>query len=308
MPLDPRAKRLLDTVALGARAGSGPVTAAERRRSFRALMALGGGPGPAMPVRDASVPGPAGPLPVRLYAPAEAPAPGLVFFHGGGLVAGDLDTHDALCRRLAAAAGCRVVAVDYRLAPEHPFPAAQEDAVAAVRAVAATTQEFGLDPGRLAVGGDSGGATLAAVAAGACRDAGEPRLRLLLLLCPVLDLATERPSRVAFGQGYLLDRATMARDLADALPEGVAPSDPRVSPLRAARVEGLPPTVIHTAEFDPLRDEGEAYAARLREAGVPVRHTCHPGLIHHFLALDRLIPAAGPALAGVGAEMREAMG
>ncbi len=308
MPLDRHAKRLLDTVALGAPADAGQVTAAERRRSFRALMALGVGRAPACPVGDRAVPGPGGPIPLRVYAPADAPAPpspGLVFFHGGGGVAGDLDTHDVLCRHLATRGRARVVAVGYRLSPEHRFPAAPEDALAATRAVAADAESFGIDPARLAVGGDSGGATLAAGVASALHEAGGPPLRFQLLLCPVLDHAHLRPSRHLYGRGYLLDGTTMARDLADLLPEGVDPADPRVSPLRAERLDGLPATLIHSAEFDPLRDEAADYAARLAAAGVAVRHTCHAGMIHNFLALDRLVPGAGTALDQVGAEMVE---
>ncbi len=311
MPLDPRAKRLLDMLALGAPTDPGLATAAERRAGFRALMALSRTPVPIGSVEDRVLDGPGGALPVRRYTPAGVPDPllsGLVFFHGGGLVAGDLDTHDRLCRMLANAGRCRIVAVDYRLAPEYRFPAAIEDAVAATRAVAAQAEALGIDPGRLAVGGDSAGGTLAILAATSAREAGGPALRFMLLLCPVLDLSARRPSRLAFGRGFLLDQATMDRDLADYLVTGAAVSDPRVSPLLAETLAGLPPCLIHTAEYDPMRDEGQAYAERLEQAEVAVRHTCHAGMIHHFFGLDGLIPAAAAALQGIGAEMREGFG
>jgi acetyl esterase len=308
MPLDPRARRLLDMLALGARKPDASLSTAERRAGFAALMAMSR-PGPSsVAAQDRVVAGAAGPLPARLYMPAAADgraSPGLVFFHGGGLVAGDLDTHDGLSRRLAEEGGCRVLSVAYRLAPEHKFPAAMEDALAAARAVAAQPAAFGLDPARLALGGDSAGGTLATLAAGAL---GPQKLRFQLLLCPVLDLADRRPSRLAYGQGHMLDDAVMARDLADYLPAGIDPADPRVSPIRATALAGMPPALIHTAEFDPLRDEGRDYAAALADAGVAVRLTDHPGMIHHFLALEALIPAARASLKTIGAEMRAAFG
>ena len=314
MPLDPRAKRLLDMLALRG-SGEGRMTAAERRAGFKALMALSRKPLPMREVREAALAGPAGPLGTRLYVPAEggtAPAPGLVFFHGGGLVAGDLDSHDDLCRSLATAARCRLLAVDYRLAPDHRFPAALEDAVAAARTVAAETGAFGMDPGRLAVGGDSAGGTLATLAAldlaPRLRAAGAPPLRFQLLLCPVLDLAARRPSRLAYGTGYMLDQAIMDRDLADYLPPGVDPADPRVSPIRTPDLSGQPPTLLHTAEYDPLRDEGRDFAEALRRADVPVELTCHPGMIHHFLGLQTLLPPAAAALTAIGRQARAAFG
>lgn len=312
MPLDPRAKRLLAMLALGGHGGDARTTAAERRAGFKALMALSRNPVPLHEVRDASIPGPSGPLGTRLYVPEACgrPAPGLVFFHGGGLVAGDLDTHDDLCRSLAAAARCRVLAVAYRLAPEHPFPAAVEDAVAAARAVAADAAAFGIDPHRLAVGGDSAGGTLATLAAlrlaPVLRAEGAPPLRFQLLLCPVLDLAARRPSRLAYGVGHMLDQAIMDRDLADYLPPGIDPADARVSPIRTPDLSGLPPTLLHTAEYDPLRDEGRDYAEALCRAGVAVDLTCHAGMIHHFLGLQTLLPAAATAMLAIGRQAHAA--
>jgi acetyl esterase/lipase len=284
------------------------VSAAARRDGFAALMRMAG-TAPALPgVETLTVTGAEGPLPARLYVPAESIGPGLVYFHGGGLVAGDLDTHDALCRNLALGSGCRVVSVAYRLAPEHRFPAAVEDAVAASADVIARAAEFGIDSERVALGGDSAGATLATLAAGALGR----RVALQLLLCPVLDIEPGTESRRAYGQGYLLDAAMMARDLADYLPDGPARADPRVAPLRAADLAGMPRALIHTAEFDPLRDEGALYAAKLRAAGVPVAHRCHAGMIHHFYGLTGLVPAARSALgeiaSGLGAALTERRG
>jgi acetyl esterase/lipase len=306
MPLDPRARRLLDMLALGARAPGAPMTAAERRAGFSALMALSRTA--QVGRRDARrIAGGAGDLPARLYTPDGIDGttmPGLVFFHGGGLVAGDLDTHDGLCRRLSAEGGCRVLSVAYRLAPEHPYPAAIEDAIAATRAVLDDAAAFGLDPRRIAVGGDSAGGTLATLAAGVLG----ARLRFQLLLCPVLDLAHRRPSRLAYGQGFMLDQSVMDRDLADYLPPGLDPADPSISPVNATALDAMPPAVIHTAECDPLRDEGQAYAEALAAAGVPVIHVDHPGMIHHFLGLEGVLPAAKPALAGIGLQMRTGFG
>ena len=307
MPVDPHAERLLAMLGAGRRTDWGTVTADKRRSGFAGLMRMAGRAPATGPVEAGTLAGPDGPLATRLYRPERdgtGPRPGLVYFHGGGLVAGDLDTHDVLCRSLAAGSGCRVLSVAYRLAPEHPCPAPFDDAVAALAQVLVAPGRFGLDPDRIAVGGDSAGGTLAIAAAlAACRGAG-PRPAALLLLCPVLAVTPQTPSRAAFADGFLLDAAMMARDLADAAPE---PADPRLSPLSATDLSGLPPTLIHTAEHDPLRDEGALFAARLVEAGVPVEHRCHPGMIHHFYGLMGFIPAARVALDGIAAGLRQAL-
>lgn len=310
MPIDPYAQRLLRMVGAGARPDGSAITIEERRRSFAGLMRLSGAGAPAVDVDHATCPGAGEPLPLRVYAPSGSGAAslaGLVYFHGGGLVAGSLDTHDALCRTLASEIGCSVFAVGYRLAPEHPFPAAIQDAVAALRWVLDRAEAFGLNPARVAVGGDSAGATLTAVATQAMR--GQPGRQpcAQLLLCPVLDFTEERESKRAFGQGYLLDKSLMDRDLADYAPE-VDLADPMISPLRAPDLSGLPRALIHTAEFDPLRDEGRDYAERLAAAGVEVAYVCHPGLVHHFYGLTGMIPAARAALSSIAAEMSAVLG
>jgi acetyl esterase/lipase len=288
-------------------------------------------PDEAVEATDLTLPGPAGLLGARLYGPAwrdPNPAhprlrgdernedssaevarhehrPGLiVYVHGGGWVAGGLATHDGVCRRLAIGSGLKVLAVDYRLAPEHPFPAALEDALAAVRWAGATAEGLGCDPARLVVAGDSAGAGLAAAVA---QSADRPPVALQLLICPILNLAADSASRRAFAEGYFLDPATMAADLADYCGPAADRRDPRLSPLLAERLTGLPPALIHTAEYDPFRDEGEAYARRLRDAGVAVRQTRHGGMIHYFYALPRAIPYATEALAGIGAEIGSAL-
>ena len=302
--MDPMAQRFLAMVGLAG--GGGEVDVEARRDSFAKLMRFSLAPPEPVAVEAWEAAGcGAHAIPLRLYTPAMAPSPspGLVYFHGGGLVAGSLDTHDALCRSLAAGSGCRVVAVGYRLAPEHPFPAAIVDAYAAVRFCAREAGALGIAPGALAVGGDSGGATLATIVA---RVLGRRlRLRAQVLLCPVLDFAEARASKRAYGAGHLLNDATMVADRVAYAPCR-ALDDPRVSPLRAD-LAGMPPTLIHTAGFDPLRDEGLAYAARLRSAGVVVRHTDHVRLIHHFYGLTAAIPAAVSALAAISREVGEMM-
>ncbi len=307
MSLDPHAKRLLDMMAVASPKAGSRVTVEARRESFRKLMALSRSEAPVMGLNQ-TIPGLAGPIPLRTYTPATKPRvrlPALIFFHGGGLVAGSLDTHDALCRTLAEGIGAKVIAVDYRLAPEHPFPAAIDDSFAATQWVFANAATLEIDPDRIAVGGDSAGGTLAAVVTQMAKEADGPRIAFQLLLCPVLDFGAESPSRRDFAEGYLLDRTTMETDLAHyALGDLMAP---RVSPLRAVDLSGLPPAAIHTAEFDPLRDEGEAYAKRLADAGVAVSHTCHAGLIHHFYGLTKVIPSASTAMDMICREARASL-
>ena len=217
-------------------------------------------------------------------------ATAIVFLHGGGLVAGSLETHDALCRTLAAASGCNIFAVDYRLAPEHPFPAALDDTLAALEWIFETGTGLWLCQ-RIGLAGDSAGATLAAAAAVEWGTQKKPDLAFQLLLCPILDFAGETPSRHAFASP-VLDQATLDHDIALYTAGRVGADDPRVSPLRATDFSGLPPTFLHTAQCDPLRDEGAAYAEKLRAAGVEVHHTCHAGMPHLFYALSSVIPAA----------------
>ncbi|HEY2767259.1 MAG TPA: alpha/beta hydrolase [Solirubrobacteraceae bacterium] len=247
--------------------------------------------------------GPAGGLAARLYAPRDAPRPGplLVYFHGGGWVQGSIASHDSACRLLAHLSGVRVVSVEYRLAPENPFPAAAEDALAAYAAVAERHAELGADPTRLALGGDSAGGNLAAVTAQAsCADPSVPHAAFQLLLYPALDMSRKWDSRRLFGERFLLTEQSMSWYEQQYVPDPTQRSDTRVSPLLAADLSGVPPTYIATSLADPLRDEGEAYAQRLREAGVPVALHRHP-LIHGFFnqTVTRSARLAMASIAGV---------
>jgi acetyl esterase/lipase len=307
VPLDPQVRRFLDRLAVATPRGAAALTVAERRASIERLAELGGEPEAVARIEKRSIPGPAGPRRIWIYTPAGARVgllPGLVFFHGGGWVAGSLETHDGICRSLANASGCRLISVDYRLGPEARFPAAVEDACAATLWIGAHAQRLGIDAGRLGVCGDSAGATLAAVVAQTLAAAGQPRLALQFLLCPLLDYRAETASWEAFGSGHFLDRETLAHDLTHYLGDHADPGDPRISPLRAPRLEGLPPACIHTAECDPLRDEGADYAARLEKAGVSASYRCHSGMIHLFYALGAVIPYAAEAYRQMGADIR----
>ena len=310
MPLDPHVRRFLHALSAGGARDPSAASVAQRREAFRDLMAFAGTGARVARTEDGVLPGPAGKLRFRAYTPLGAAGgrlPGLVFFHGGGLIAGDLETHDALCRALCHETACRLIAVNYRLAPEHPFPAAVEDACAAMVWAGRHADQLGLDPGRIGIAGDSAGGTLAAVACQRAAATQQARPALQLLLCPILDWAGETPSRAALGEGYLVDRAMMREELAHYLPPGHDAAHPLVSPLRAAGLGGQPPAYIHTAEFDPLRDEGHAYAERLHASGVAVRHTCHAGMVHLFYALGAIVPYAPVALRQIGAEIRSAM-
>jgi acetyl esterase/lipase len=308
MPLDARAKRFLDTLAAMQPPSALSLTVAERRAGLANLLSFAGRPPPVGAIADLSVPGPSGPLTVRSYSPSDQAGsqllPGLAFFHGGGLVAGTLDTHDPICRSLSHATGCRVLSIDYRLAPEHRFPAAVADGCAAVTWLAQHASALGIDPGRLGIGGDSAGATLAAVVCQSLQGVQPVHLAFQFLLCPITDLAAESASRRSFASGYLVDADTLEHDLKHYLPEGTDRADPRISPLYAPDLSGLPPTAVHTAEYDPLRDEGQAYAGRLKDAGVRTIYRCHPGMIHLFYGMAGVISQAGAAYALMGEDVR----
>jgi acetyl esterase len=309
MPLEPRVKRFLDILAAGNPPDPRTATVEARRQGLTALMQMSGPQIPMDRVDEITLPLSHAALPARVYSPhADGTLlPGLIYFHGGGLVAGSIATHDGIARALADAGGVRVVSVDYRLAPEAHFPAALDDAKSAVEYIAGHCADFGVDPDRLGICGDSAGATLAAATCQRLARAGGPRLALQLLLCPILDYSRKSDSRLALSSGYLVDEATLDHDLQHYLPNGIQATDPLVSPLLAESVAGLPSTIIHTAEFDPLRDEGREYFERLRRANIEVAYTCHPGMIHLFYGLGGVIPYARTAYKQIGAEIRAAL-
>jgi acetyl esterase len=277
----------------------------EARKMVLALTPMVEGREPISKIENGSLPGPSGSVPFRIYTPGVAgaePLPCIVYFHGGAWLFGNLDTHDCMCRMLANASDCRVISVDYRLAPEHKFPAGLEDAYAATQWVAANASNIGIDPARIVVAGDSAGGNLAAVVCQQAKAAG-PKIALQVLFCPVVDIGAETGSRMDFAEGYFLERDLMMWAGAHYLPAGVDINDPRLSPLHAT-LSGLPPAHIHTAGFDLLRDEAKAYAEALERAGGEVRYTCHKHMIHHFYAMAGAIPYAKTALESAGADIR----
>jgi acetyl esterase len=284
--MDPQVRSYLDMVAASGIPPLQELTTAQARRNTEiAAPLLAGPPPPLHRVEDRRLAG----VPVRIYAPdLPAPMPVLAWFHGGGWVIGSLDTHDAVCRRLAAAAECMVVAVDYRMAPEHRFPAAVDDCWAVTAWLAEQGRELGADPQRLAVGGDSAGGNLAAVMALRARDAGL-RLRLQLLVYPVTDSDLDTPSSLRNATGYGLTRDGMAWFWDHYVPDPAGRAHPEAAPLRADSLAGTAPALVVVCELDPLLDEGEAYARRLEAEGVPVRLQRYPGMIHGFVRMFAVI-------------------
>lgn len=311
MSLDSRARRLLTMMAASSSPTRQRTSADERRRSLAKLMQFARADLDRVTTADGTLPGPVSELRYRLYTPVnrvDEPLPGFVFFHGGGMVAGSIETHHRFAAALALAISCRLISIDYRLAPEHKFPAAVEDAIAATTYLQRNAVSLGIEADRLVIGGDSAGAGLAAVVCQQVRQTADVSIAVQCLICPVLDFTGASTSREAFAEGYLIDRTTVQADLSDYLPDGADPADPRISPLRAVDVAGLPPAIIHTAEFDPMCDEGNAYAQRLASAGVSVAHVCHDGMVHNFHAMGALLPQAQAALTQLGEQVRQLLG
>jgi len=312
MALDPQAAHVIELIVKSGRPPYHQLAPKDARELFRETRPASTPPAPQIgAVRELEADGPHGAIPLRLYRPAGVAdsrrLPVLVFFHGGGWVIGDLETHDVLCRQVTAEAGVSVIAVDYRLAPEHKFPAAVDDAWAATRWIAAHAAELSVNPERLAVGGDSAGGNLAAVVALLARDAGGPRIALQILLYPVTDLVSESQSYADLADGYMLTRDSMRWFRAQYLAREEDAADWRVSPLRAPSLAGLPPALVVTAGYDPLRDEGEAYAKKLRNAGVSVDAVSFGGMIHGFVPMGRLIDAAFRAVTLIAGSLHQAL-
>lgn len=289
-------------VSLIAGSATGTDLGEERKIFTRVRRALG----PAVPdiasIREETIATPAGPLALRLYRPSFGfrPLPALLFFHGGGWTVGDLDSHDTLCRQLAIATGHVIVAVDYRLAPEHPWPAALDDGWAALRWLSAYAPLLAIDPLAIGVAGDSAGGNIAAVLALKARNEGGPALKAQVLIYPCTDLSASLPSHFTRADGYLLTRKTYLAYVSNYLDGRNIEGDWQVSPLRADRFDGLPPAVIITAGLDPLLDEGRAYAGRLAAAGVPVLHRSYPDMVHGFITMGGRLPAANRAITDIG--------
>lgn len=306
MPLDPQTKMYLDQMAALNQPPFSVLTPDQIRRGIAGQFANMPAGEPVARVENRSIPGPAGEIPVRIYTPAgSGPFPVLVFFHGGGWVICNLDTHDAPCRSLANGADCVVVSVDYRLAPEHKFPAAPEDCFAATRWVAEHTAEINGDPARIAVGGDSAGGNLAAIVSQLARDNGGPRLIFQLLIYPAVDFTAQNLSKQENAEGYFLTMDDMIWFEEHYLNSKADRVNPLASPSLAADLSNLPPALVITAEYDPLRDEGEEYGRRLREAGVPVIVRRYDGLIHGFFNQALLIDKASAGVAETARTLRE---
>ena len=304
MPLDPRVQAFLQA----AQAASTPIheqTPEQARQEMLAQTQMLG-PGEAVAkVTDASLPGPGGDIPIRIYQPdVRTPSPCLVYFHGGGFVIGSVETHDGMCRAMANGAGITVISVDYRLAPEHKFPAAVDDAYAATCEIIRRAEQLGIDPQRVAVGGDSAGGNLAAVVALMARDRSGPELAMQLLLYPVTDANLETRSYLEYAEGYMLTREAMGWFWNHYLPDQAQREHEYASPLRAEDLSNLPPALVITAECDPLCDEGDAYAERLKQAGVPVTYTRYPGMIHGFIRRARVLQDGRTALEQISQALR----
>jgi acetyl esterase len=309
MPLDPAAQALLEQMAAAEMPAINEVPPEEARLLAEGFLELAGPGEDVADVSDRTIDGPNGSVNVRVYTPVGAgdgPLPCLVYFHGGGWVIGDIQTLDTVCRAVANRSGAKVVSVDYCLSPEYKFPKPLEDCVAATKWVAEHGGEIGVDGSRIAVGGDSAGGNLAAAVALRARDEGGPAIALQALVYPVTDYSFETESYAVNADGYLLTKDMMIWFWDHYLNSAADGENPLASPLRADDLSGLPPAVVITAEYDPLRDEGEAYAKRLSEAGVPVIQTRYDGQIHAFWQMPAVFSAAHDAIAQVSEALKDA--
>ena len=312
MALDPTIKGLLDQMKAAGMPKLQDVGAVAGREQMVAMMQMVGPRDvPVGKSENVTVPGAPGGIPVRIYTPVAAgkeAMPALVYYHGGGFVIGSVDVVDGLCRIMANEGGLRVISVDYRLAPEHKFPAALDDAFAVVTWIAANAAEIGVDANRLAVGGDSAGGALAAEVAQLAKAKGGIKLAAQMLLFPVVQVGEETASMREFAVGYFLEKATLDWFYASYLPAGADRNDPRISPLRAKDLSGLPPAYVMLGGYDPLHDEGMQYADKLRAAGVKVQVADYSVMVHDFIYFQAIVPQAHDALASAVKAVAAIMG
>ncbi len=308
MPVDPQVQVILDALAEAGGSKFVEMSAVDARvwfNSFRRPFEV-----PIGAVENRSISGPGGDIPVRIFTPVNAGSeilPVLVYFHGGGWVVGDLDSHDAVCRSLTNASGCKIVSVDYRMAPEDPWPASPDDCFAAVEWVVANAAELGVNVNRLAVGGDSAGGNLAAAVTLRAHAANGPRIAFQLLIYPAVDATMSLPSNESNGSGYFLEKVGMEWFYGHYLQAGADAKNPDISPLFADDFSGLPAAYVVTAEYDPLRDEGRAYAEKLQAAGVAVEYINYPTMIHGFFGFQAMVDVSGEAVRLAGEAVAKAL-
>jgi len=311
MTLDPQVKFVLERMAASPLPPLHTMPPAQARQMFdMTALALDAKNVPIGATKDMKIPGPGGQIPIRIYTPVGKTEsellPGLVFFHGGGFVIGSIQTHDAPCRLLANGSECRVISVDYRLAPEHKFPAAVEDCFAATQWVAGNGKEIGVDSSKLAVGGDSAGGNLSAVVCQLAKANGNsPKISFQLLVYPTTDATTDTNSRKEMGKGYFLETEMMDWFMENYGGANGNREDARFSPLLANDLSGLPPAYVITAGFDPLKDEGEAYAKKLLDAAVPTTYISYAGMIHGFWNMSGVIDVAKESISEACAALKK---
>jgi acetyl esterase len=310
MPLDPQVKAFLDRAAAIPRPKAWDMPPAMMRQSFAGMMQLTAPKDVAVgKVENFIIPGPGGEIRARSYTPIAAAGalPTLIYFHGGGFVAGSLESHDGLCRLFTAEGGFKVIAVDYRLAPEHPYPAAVDDAWAATQWIEANAAQIGVDAGRIAVGGDSAGGMLAAIVTQLAREKGGLKIAYQLLLFPNTQMGGETSSLSEFAVGYFLERRAIEYFISLYLTPAADKNSPKVSPLRAKDFAGLPPALVMLASYDPLHDEGLAYAEKLRAAGVKVTVADYADMVHGFIYLQTVLAQAHDAVAQAAKAVKQAL-
>lgn len=311
MSLDPILKGLLDQMSANPMPKIWEIPPVAGREMYKGMSAMLDPQNvPIGKIDDRKIPGPGGDIAIRIYTPVgggAAALPAVVFFHGGGFVIGDLNTHDALCRQIANEAKARVVAVDYRLAPEHKFPAAADDCFAALKWVAAQASTIGVDANRIAVCGDSAGGNLAAVVCQLAQKAGGPRIVYQVLMYPTTIAHAKTGSMSMFEKGYFLEREAMDWFFDSYVPKGHDLKDPKLAPF-FGDVKGLPPAYVITAGFDPLKDEGKQYADKMAAAGVSVAYKDYPAMVHGFFNMSGIVPQAKDAIMDVAAKLKGAFG